>query len=58
VFFLFFGDIQKTVESIVPGDFVAGNRGADFIQHLAPALRARTKYWTGHRTPINQTASA
>ena len=42
----------------VLGDCVAKNRGADFVEHLALALCARTRYSTGHRTPINQTAFA
>ncbi len=36
--------------SIVPGDSVAGNRGADFVQCLAPALRAGTRHWTRLRS--------
>ncbi len=35
----------------VPGDCVAGNRGADYVQHLVPALCAGTRCWTGHRAP-------
>jgi hypothetical protein len=42
----------------VHGGFAAVNRGADFVKFLVPALRARTRNLTGHRTPINQTASA
>jgi len=41
-----------TIELLVPGGFAAGNRGADFVQHLTP-LRAGTRYCTGHRTPIS-----
>jgi hypothetical protein len=56
--------MQRTPKSLallilgVPGGFAAGNRGADCVQHLAPSLRAGTRYWTGHRTPINQTTFA
>ncbi|WP_300465491.1 hypothetical protein, partial [Desulfobacula sp.] len=39
----------------VHGGCAAVNRGADFVQLLVPSLRARTRSWTGHRTPINQT---
>ncbi len=31
-------------------------RGADYVQLLVLALRARTRSWTGHREPHNQTA--
>jgi len=34
------------------------NRGADFVKYLAPALRARTRYLTGHREPHNQATLA
>ncbi len=34
----------------VPGDSVAGNRGAAFVQGLAPALRAGTRPWTRLRS--------
>lgn len=34
------------------------NRGADFVKYLAPALRARTRYLTGHRAPHNQASLA
>ncbi len=37
---------------------VAVNRGADFVKHLVPSLRARTRYLTGHREPHSQTAFA
>ena len=33
-------------------------RGADCVQLLVPALRARTRSWTGHREPHKQTAFA
>jgi hypothetical protein len=42
----------------VPGGYAAWNRGADFVQPLAPALRAGTRSWTGHRDPHNQAALA
>jgi hypothetical protein len=42
-------------EKDVLGGSAAENRGADFVKHLVPALRARTRCSTGHRTPINQT---
>jgi len=34
------------------------NRGADYVKYLAPALRARTRYLTGHREPHNQATLA
>jgi len=37
----------------IHGGFAAVNRGADCVQLLVPALRARTRSWTGHRTPIS-----
>jgi hypothetical protein len=46
-----FGMIYRSVELLVPGDCVAGNRGADFVKRLAPALCAGTRHWTGHREP-------
>jgi hypothetical protein len=49
---------KKTGKLIVHGGFAAVNRGADYVQLLVPSLRARTRSWTGHRTPINQTAFA
>jgi len=45
-------------EKAVHGGFVAVNRGADCVQPLVPALRARTRYWTGHREPHNQATLA
>jgi len=42
----------------VHGGFAAVNRGADFVQPLVSALRARTRYWTGHGEPHNQAALA
>ena len=42
----------------VHGGFAAVNRGADCVQPLVPALRARTRYWTGHRELYNQAALA
>ena len=44
--------------SVVPGGCAAWNRGADYVQPLAPSLRAGTRSWTGHREPYNQTAFA
>ena len=43
---------------VVHGGFAAVNRGADCVQPLVPALRARTRYWTGHREPHNQATLA
>jgi len=51
-------EIRRTIESLVPGGFAAGNRGADFVKYLAPALRAGTRYLTGHRAPHNQASLA
>ncbi len=48
---------DKPVIFAILGGFAAENRGADFVKYLVPALRARTRYLTGHRTPSNQTAS-
>jgi len=42
----------------VLGGCAAENRGADFVKYLAPALRARTRYLTGHREPHNQATLA
>jgi len=42
----------------VHGGFAAVNRGADFVKHLVPSLRARTRCLTGHREPHSQTAFA
>jgi hypothetical protein len=43
----------------VLGDCVAGNRGADCVQHLVPSRkRAGTRHWTGHREPHKQAALA
>ena len=42
----------------VLGGFAAENRGADYVQLLVPSLRARTRSWTGHREPHNQTSFA
>jgi hypothetical protein len=42
----------------VHGGCAAVNRGADYVKPLALAPCARTRSLTGHRTPINQTASA
>jgi hypothetical protein len=41
-----FGVIYRSVELLVPGDCVAGNRGADFVKRLAPALCAGTRHLT------------
>ena len=49
---------HQQVMSFVHGGSAAVNRGADFVQPLVPALRARTRYWTGHREPHNQAALA
>ena len=38
----------------VLGDWVAENRGADYVQYLVPVPWARARYLTGHRTPITQ----
>jgi len=46
------------VSSVVLGGVAAENRGADFVQHLAPALRARTRCWTRHREQHMQAALA
>ena len=40
------------------GGYAAENRGVDFVKYLAPALRARTRYLTGHREPHNQATLA
>ena len=45
-------------DASVHGGFAAVNRGADCVQPLVPALRARTRYWTGHRELYNQAALA
>ena len=45
-------------ENYVLGGFAAENRGADYVQLLVPSLRARTRSWTGHREPHNQTSFA
>jgi hypothetical protein len=45
---------QVTAESrivLVPGGSAAGNRGADFVKRLAPALRAGTSHLTRLRAP-------
>jgi len=42
----------------VPGGCAARNRGADYVEHLVPSLRAGTRNSTGHREPHNQTAFA
>ena len=34
------------------------NRGADYVKHLVPSLRARTRHLTGHREPHNQATLA
>ena len=44
----------KTTHASVHGGFAAVNRGADYVKHLVPSLRARTRYLTGHRKPHNQ----
>jgi len=49
---------RRPVNSNVHGGCAAMNRGADCVEHLAPALRARTRHSTGHRTPIIQTSFA
>ncbi len=43
---------------MIHGGCAAMNRGADSVQLLVPALRARTRRWTGHREPHKQTAFA
>ena len=48
----------QTTELNVLGDFVAKNRGADFVNLLALSLRARTRSLTRHRAPHNQAALA
>jgi len=48
----------RPLKSGVHGGCAAVNRGADFVQLLVPSLRARTRSWTGHRAPYNQTAFA
>ena len=45
-------------ELYVPGGCAAWNRGADFVKYLVPALRAGTRYLTGHREPHNQATLA
>jgi hypothetical protein len=47
-----------TAELSVLGGCAAENRGADFVKLLALVPCARAKSLTGHRTLINQTASA
>jgi len=42
----------------VLGGCAAENRGADCVKLLAPAPCARTRNWTGHREPHNQTTLA
>lgn len=42
----------------IPGGCAARNRGADFVEHLVPSLRAGTRYSTGHRELHKQTAFA
>jgi len=49
---------SRAAEEYVHGGCAAVNRGADYVEHLAPALRAGTRYSTGHREPYNQTAFA
>ena len=41
----------------VLGGYASENRGADYV-YLVPALRAGTRYLTGHRVPRNQAALA
>jgi len=36
---------------VVPGGFAARNRGADYVEYLAPSLRAGTRYSTRLRAP-------
>ena len=50
--------LGNTADTRVHGGSAAVNRGADCVQLLVPALRARTRSWTGHRGPHNQTAFA
>jgi len=32
--------ISGSIQSIVPGGYAARNRGADYVEHLVPSLRA------------------
>ena len=49
---------RYTGEGDVHGGFAAVNRGADFVKHLVPALRARTRCLTGHHAPHKQASLA
>ncbi|MCJ7604054.1 MAG: hypothetical protein MUO63_21470, partial [Desulfobulbaceae bacterium] len=43
--------LAPLVMQVVPGDCVAGNRGADYVKRLAPALCAGTRHltrWLSH----------
>jgi hypothetical protein len=56
----YFNQYQATLpasELPVPGDSVAGNRGAAFVQRLAPSLRAGTRHWTRLRSSSARPAS-
>jgi len=48
---------REYIETLIPGDSVAGNRGAAFVQCLAPALRAGTRHWTRLRSSPARPAS-
>jgi len=51
-------EVLAAPDRTVHGGFAAVNRGADCVQPLVPALRARTRYWTGRRELYNQAALA
>ena len=54
----FRGSLLGTVICNVTGEFVAGNRGADFVKRLAPAFRAGTSHLTRLRSPaVNRPAA-
>lgn len=40
----------ETTQSLVPGGFAAGNRGADYVEHLVPpvstAIRVKQAWWS------------
>ena len=45
-------------QHVILGGYAAENRGADYVKYLVPSLRARTRYLTGHREPLNQATLA
>ena len=61
IFFIVSKAVASFSQPLMPnvlGGFAAENRGADYVQLLVPSLRARTRSWTGHREPHNQTSFA